>query len=103
MVGVATTSSAKINKKVYDFTEDEVDMALYKIDGRIKRQRDPKLYDPRDFFDCFESYLISLPVSPFQLPPQLEWMLRPLLANRAVGRGVLKEAQAEAPLLPLVH
>ena len=48
MVGVpgpssATPSNANINKKVYDYQEDEVDLALYKIDGRIKRQRDPKL------------------------------------------------------------
>lgn len=47
MAGVAgsssTPASANINKKVYDYHEDEVDQALYKIDGRIQRQRDPKL------------------------------------------------------------
>lgn len=39
----STPASANINKKVYDYHEDEVDQALYKIDGRIQRQRDPKL------------------------------------------------------------
>lgn len=39
----ATPAHASINKKVYDFNEDDVDQVLSKTDGRIQRQRDPKL------------------------------------------------------------
>lgn len=57
--------------------EDEVDVQLAKIDGTIKRNRDPKLLVIFTLLLSSDSNKFSLK----QVSTQFKWLLRPLFTN----------------------